>query len=168
MWNSVSREIHLRTLLYFDGIRIFPLESKAPHSFSIVGPTKCNCACSGTRGVNRESWGGWFAVLRPLMTVTICDTLGYSGKCSPQSFLWTCSVRIFHVSRVFQACTGSGNWNKHFFYAVSFLFVSRNLVITWVILNGGTLTHWKWALCSSCPCLRLNDTGNRTAVWLAK
>lgn len=55
-----------------------------------------------------------------------------------------------------------------FLKSVSFLFVSWKLVITWVILHGSTLTHWKWALCSSCPWLRLNDTGNRTAIWLAK
>lgn len=41
-------------------------------------------------------------------------TLGDSRKCSPWWFLWTCSARIFHVGSTFQACTGSGNWNKRF------------------------------------------------------
>lgn len=175
MWNPISREIHLRTLLYFNGIRIFPHKSKAPHSFNKAGPTKCSCVCSGTRGIKRDSPGeadllfSWHSQQRlSVTTYWKKSTLGYSRKCSHgHSFepaMFTFSMLAAHFRHVQVQGVGT----NIFLYAVSFLFVSWKLVITWVILKGGTQTHWKWALDSSCPCLRLNDTGNRTAIWLAK
>ena len=54
------------------------------------------------------------------MTVTICDHLHVKnpkaeGENIPYGYsLVTCTVGVFHVSSVFQACTGSGHQNKHF------------------------------------------------------
>lgn len=169
MWNPASRDIHIRTLLYFNGIRIFPHKSEAPHSFSKIGPTKCSCACSRTRGVKRDSLGeadllsSGRSRQRLFVTTYLKKNLYATVENVLHGHSFESAVFTFSMLAHFRHVQVQGMGTYIFLYAVCFLFV-----IIWVILNGGTLTHWKWALCSSCPCLRLNDTGNRTAGWLAK